>query len=106
MIVTTSANAPFAQAEKGRGKLSPYVNQGRWVVDCPDCPGAEIAREDGRFVCMSEVITLGEAKEYAAPFPKARRAIESLLAPRPMINRNWTQDETLAQLKRENEVML
>lgn len=81
--------------------LKARVNHGRWVVDC-ECNGAELAFEEGLFMCLS-CYNAGHRHQYRkAVFPKNRQAIELVLMARPIINRNWFPYETLAMLKAEN----
>lgn len=79
-----------------------YVNHGRWVVECPFCPSAQVASTwDRRFFCTDcgnaavgggwiEVVWPGEADE-----------IDAALADRPRVNANW-RGETVAALRAEN----
>ena len=84
------------------GELKAEINQGRWIVKC-ECGGAEKAWEEGFFMCQSCLNGNHKHQYRKAVFPKQRRLIESLLLKRPLQNRNWSPNETLAQLKRENE---
>lgn len=82
--------------------LKAYVNHGRWIVKC-ECGGAEKAWEEGLFMCLS-CWNSGHKHQYRrVVFPKERARIEELLIKRPLINRNWSPGETLAQLKKENK---
>ena len=81
------------------------VNHGRWIVDCPACPSAQIVQPgDTSFVCLSLdplCPAYGEVVEIA--WPPVWRAIEAILAHRPnKVNRNWYPWETLADLRAEN----
>lgn len=80
-----------------------YVNHGRWVVECPDCAGAQLASlSDPRFMCNC----CGNAGVGGAwrpvIWPKARQGIEDLLEVRPPENQNWRPGETAKQLRAEN----
>ena len=78
------------------------VNHGRWIVDC-ECLGAELAFEEGEFMCLSCFnFELGH-KYRKVVFPKNRKKIELLLIGRPVANRNWSPGESLAKLKAEND---
>lgn len=83
--------------------LIPRTNQGRWIVDCPFCNGAEFAWEENLFICES---CWNKAVGYQyiivkLPTKRKRESIENLLANRPLTNQNW-EGETLEQLKQEN----
>ncbi len=78
--------------------LKARVNHGRWVVDC-ECAGAELAWDEGVFMCLS-CFNLEHGHKYRpVVFPKNRRAIELELMRRPVANRNWDIGETVAYLK-------
>jgi hypothetical protein len=83
--------------------LIAYVNNGNWLVKCPDCNGIEGAWEEGNFMCMNCFNSSVGHKYRKTVFPDNRREIEILLFPRPLVNRNWA-GETLDKLKEENEV--
>lgn len=82
--------------------LKARVNHGRWLVDC-ECNGAELAWDEGVFMCLSCFNAGHEHKYRTAIFPRNRKAIELLLMGRPVENRNWYPGESLAQLRAENE---
>lgn len=89
--------APKAQA------VSAYINEGRWIAECPDCHGAQLAaREDKRFLCncCGNVAIAGQWR--AVIWPKDVQGIEDALQPRAEVNAHWLPGETVAQLKREN----
>ena len=88
-------------------KLQARVNHGRWLADCPQCGGAEIARPDRLFKCQSgytgfngEPVMCGFTAEIE--FPNEKAVIESLLGSRSIQNQNWLPGETLAHLMKEN----
>jgi hypothetical protein len=93
-------------AEQGYDKESPpleaYVNHGRWVVKC-ECEGCELAWEEGWFMCRSCFNAKHKHKYRRVIFPGNRRQIEGLLLLRPLLNRNWRSNETLAFLRAENK---
>ena len=98
-------------AERGPGPLSrtagatlaAEVNEGRWIVRCPYCPGAELASQtDPRFMCTS---CSNRANGYSwrpVTFPKALPDIEAALDSREQRHQNWQQGETVAELVAEN----
>lgn len=94
-------NAPLG----GRAvAVAAYANHGRWVVECPDCRGAQLASpSDPRFMCNCCGNVAAGGAWRPVIWPKNRDAIEEQLAARPPENRNWSPGESLAQLRRENE---
>jgi len=82
--------------------LKAYVNHGRWVAKC-ECGGCELVWEEGLFFCMSCLNGAHGHKVRRVVFPRSRKRIEGLLAQRPVINRNWKPNETLAALEDENK---
>ena len=86
------------------GELDAYINQGRWVVDCPNCSGAVCASKmDPWFFCIYCGVGV-----YDVKFPPDAAAIEAVLLKRPehdgwfARSRNWRPSETVAGLRREN----
>lgn len=95
--------ATMAPADPGT-EVATYVNQGRWVTECPDCAGAQLTVfADPRFICNGcgndavgnrwRVVTL--------PSPEDRAAIEAALALRPEGNQNWRPGEPVGLLHEE-----
>jgi len=82
--------------------LSAYINRGRWAVKC-ECGGGEYAWEEGIFMCQSCFNGGSKHQLRRILFPEVRREIEELLHKRPLLNRNWYPNETLAQLEAENK---
>ena len=80
-----------------------FVNKGNWLVLCPKCGGAEYAWEEGWFFCCSCKHSYLRHKYRRLVFPEDRARIEELLARRPLENRNWTPNETVEDLERENK---
>lgn len=93
-------------AEQDYDKESPplkaHINHGNWSVKC-ECGGSEFAWEEGFFMCRSCFNGNHKHKYRKAIFPKDRTKIEELLLIRPLQNRNWYPNETLAQLRAENK---
>lgn len=84
--------------------VRPYVNHGRWLAPCPTRPPLE-----GRPV--DHLIVPGQRAVHCPRFcggmvrivwPADIKAIEQVLAARPVENRNWTPDETLDDLREQN----
>lgn len=90
---------------QGYSDLSPIiaiVRQGRWLVLCPDCNGAERAWEEGWMMCMSCWNGYTKHQYRKVIFPSERLEIENILEPRPLQNRNWEQGELMADLRKQN----
>lgn len=91
--------APMAEA------IVAYVNDGRWVVDCPDCGGAQLAsRTDRRFMCneCANIAIGGLWRPVVWPSAKTERGIEEALGARPARNAHWSPLESVADLVAEN----
>lgn len=84
--------------------LRTEVRQGAWQVACPGpgCRGAELAWEEGLFMCLSCFNVGIDHLLRRSYFPTERREIEALLEPRLLPNRNWWRADSLADLEREN----
>jgi len=91
------------ETDESADPVTPYVNDSRWIVTCPDCLRANhLAREDELFMCNNCGNVKINHKNRIAPFPKNRIGIERILVLRPFPeNRHWTT-ETLDELKKEN----
>jgi hypothetical protein len=91
-----------------RGSVVAYVNEGRWIAECPNgCGFAIVASEaDPVFWCAD---CGGDAWQRVL-FPRRKRAIERALLKRPAMHpfyashRNWLPGETVEALERENEI--
>lgn len=100
--------APVSFADSGRGialaePLPVTANHGRWVVECPDCAGAQLAcATDHRFLCNYCGNTAVDGAWRRIAWPQDRNEIEEALAVRPQPNRNWSPAQTVADLLAEN----
>lgn len=82
-----------------------YVNEGRWVVDCPFCAGAQLAsRVDRRFWCVECQNAEVAGAWVTVSWPLQEREIEAALGDRPKLNTHWLPDETVSDLVSENEL--
>ena len=81
-----------------------YANHGRWIAECPDCHGAQLAsRDDPRFMCDSCANAAIGSLWRPVAWPKDADKIAALLDARPLAHtRNWTPGEGLRDLKAEN----
>lgn len=91
------ANEPEAQVR---------ANHGRWVVDCPFCPSAQLASDvDRRFMCpdCGNQTVNGKWLRVDWPTPEEREQVEELLDVRPTPqSKNWRRPETVQDLADEN----
>ncbi len=93
---------------KTQKSLKAYVNHGRWLVDCPQCGGAEIVKVSKPFECRGKNNAgfHGETTECGCvmdvEWPNEKLAIEAILIKRKLENRNWAWGETADDLKGEN----
>lgn len=102
------AAAPLAAAMAA--KLAPpiealevYANEGRWVVECPDCNGAQLAsRTDRRFMCNECANVAIGGLWRPVIWPADVEEIEAELSTRRPKNQHWRPGETAAHLRAEN----
>lgn len=115
----------FLQAQVGRyhdgvqlppedqigGEVRAYVNQGRWIAECPSGDGFAIVASRDRPIFMCAVCVNGKAggKWLAVVYPADKARIEHELLKRqaahPILaapTRNWRPGETVVDLVREN----
>lgn len=96
---------PVQDTLVARELLKARVDHGRWIVDCPDCKGAEcVTLDDPVFMCLSCGNEAIEGKLYKVKFPPSakRSKVEALLVERPLYAQNWRPEESINQLKKEN----
>ncbi len=98
------------------GELDARIEQGRWVVGCPNlneagdpCNTSILASmATPFFICVECGSPENRHRWYAVAFPREKAAIEANLLVRPAlksfdaINRNWKPGETLADIQLEN----
>ena len=83
--------------------LTARVDWGRWIVDCPYCPGAMAAFDtDPSYFFCRKCKNNGTYKPIKVEFPQEKGRVEVLLGNRPKANQNWRRGETLEFLEREN----
>lgn len=76
-----------------------YVNHGRWIAECPDCHGAQLAcRTDHRFLCNECGNVAVDNKWRRVVWPLDAAEIEAALTGRPRANQNWNPGETVEDL--------
>lgn len=87
--------APFAS-------IAVYINHGRWIAECPDCHGAQLAcRTDHRFLCNDCGNIAVEGLWRPVDWPANPGAIEEALDMRPLANQNWVPGQTVDDLLAE-----
>jgi hypothetical protein len=89
--------------------LTPRVDHGRWIVECPHCHGAQLASPDWhRFLCNDCANVAFGGRWLAVEWPSEDLAAagEALLGARPDVaTRNWDPTkETIGALKAENVI--
>jgi hypothetical protein len=81
------------------------IDHGRWVADCPFCPGAQIVTPtDPRFLCAgldgcANVPVAGAYVRVIFPDQKTVGHIEAALRARPAIHAHWLPGEPVALLE-------
>lgn len=96
---------------QAQGRIAARVNQGRWIVECPNagCGGALcVSSRAPYFLCYECGSPENGGQWYNVHFPPQKTAIERLLLLRPAKNpweadsRNWYPSETVEELSSEN----
>lgn len=84
------------------GQAVAYVNEGRWVADCPECnAGIGVHVDAPVVVCLD----CGGVSDVVVPDARARAEADRVLGRRPVVNQGWRPDrEDLTDLKAENAV--
>lgn len=96
------------EATPGLARVNPLDGVARWIVDCPDCKvGVEYVWLQQPFMfCMNCGNKLIGGKWRPVKIPGNRKAIERLLLARPdPDSRAWNPNETVNQLKKDNELL-
>lgn len=88
--------------------LTPEVNDGRWIVQCPHCGGAQLASPAWeRFLCADCANSAFGGRWLGVEWPDEAlvAAGEAALVARPIANRNWDPvTETIGALLAENVI--
>ena len=93
-------NEPGKREPTDGGEVSAYINEGRWVADCPNCNGGMLTSP---VVAVCFCHDCGTIYEAMHPDPESVSGAEKVLANRPVRNRNWYPDrEDVADLQAEN----
>lgn len=93
--------------EAGGEPVYAVANHGRWVAECPDCRGAQLASaSDPRFLCCDCGNVANGGRYRPVVWPKGADKIAELLDARPDETlRNWSPPETVADLRAENKAL-
>jgi hypothetical protein len=86
-------------------EVVPYINRGRWLVDCPACNAGNFAWDRNHLACC---LDCGLMVKVMWPAPLFRSQAIRLLAVRELANQNWNahKGETVDELERENRWLL
>ena len=83
----------------GGQPLRARIEYSRWIVDCPNCGGAEFVFEDKRFLCSQCGNSDIQGQIRRVVMPQKRTEIEDILSKRKIINRHWYPNETIEMLQ-------
>lgn len=105
LIDATSPREPLRPKGDDASAAPFYVRvyEGRWIVDCLDCNGAEFANPHDRWFWCSNCGNIA-TQQMRRPvlWPDNPAAIAAELKARPRENRNWYPEVTVEQLRAEN----
>jgi hypothetical protein len=98
------AREPIVPKQVAPGQaIQVYVNHGRWIAECPDCRGAQVAaRSDPRFFCVDCLNAWCGGRWVRLVWPPDASDIEALLLKRETHHRNWSPGESVNDLLAEN----
>jgi len=83
--------------------IAVFANEARWIAQCPDCNGAQLASQsDPRFMCNECANIANGGAWRPLTWPRNRAAIEQALDVRQPVNQNWLPGETVADLTADN----
>lgn len=87
--------------------ITVYVNEGRWIEECPDCHGAQLATpSDPRFMCHCCGNAAVGGRFRPVVWPTEAAAVERELLRRPAeVNRNWI-GESVKDLRAETDAFI
>ena len=94
-----------------QGNVEALINQGRWLVNCPNACGNAIvvSAVAPYYICVECGSPENDGKWYTVVFPRQKAVIESVLLERPekipfqAKTRNWAPGESLYKLRKENK---
>lgn len=85
--------------------IEAFVNDGRWVVQCPDCRSGQLVDPETieRFFCIECLNERVDRQWVPVRYPAEVEEIEAALSVRVLWERmNWRPGETVEDLRREN----
>lgn len=102
--VAENATAPPPESATGE-PVHAFINHGMWLAFCPHLPCRSalfVSKVDRVFLCTN--VECEDQCWHEVIFPEDHLKIEAILLERPdRRNRNWNPDETLDDLREENE---
>ena len=107
----TWGNAPGLLPDPGsaQGEIHGSINYGRNMAECPLDGTAYVVNADEALFLCHHCANIWNRHQYARiVWPRDIESIRNVLARRPAVNiqhapsRNWTPDESLADVKRHN----
>ena len=99
----TPPNVPRSQAIAPAPVVEVVVNHGRWLVECPFCPSAQVASAgDRRFFCTDCGNAAVGGAFVATVWPADQAELEEELGLRLPENANWRPHESLELIRSEN----
>lgn len=103
----TSLEDAIAAAMGGkRLAVQVVANSGRWIAECPDCGGAQLAApNDPRFMCVECANAAVGGLWRPVVWPKDHAAIGELLDQRTRDLANWLPGETEKDIADENALL-
>jgi len=94
---------PQSQAVAPTPEVEVVVNHGRWLVECPFCPSAQVASvSDRRFFCVDCGNAAVGGRFIKVVWPTDLTELDDVLGRRPPENANWRSDESLTHIRNEN----
>jgi hypothetical protein len=96
-------NLPRSQDIAASPEVEVVANHGRWLVECPFCPSAQVASvSDRRFFCTDCGNAAVGGQFVKTIWPDELFELDAVLGHRPTENRNWRSAETLEHIRNEN----
>lgn len=96
-------NVPRSQTIAPAPLVEVVANHGRWLVECPFCPSAQVASAaDRRFFCTDCGNAAVGGAFLATVWPADLSELDEELGKRPRENGNWRPHETLKLIREEN----
>jgi hypothetical protein len=102
--VAEPRQAPHKVVSRAKAETHGFVDQGRWVADCPFCTSAQVVDPDEpRFFCVDCANEPVGGLYVSIEFPEKVEEIErALLMRHNVLNRNWKVGESVSRLHAEN----